>query len=117
MIQPARTATLLAAHFPALRPELFPGAAPASVYQQLACFAAFTHRAAVAEALPLLRQCFVVADELLRLADVSLRAALANVYLYGLHLDGSTRGNALVRQLMPAPLYQLYARQHAGMLP
>lgn len=115
MIQPAITAALLADSFPALRPELYPGAAPLSVYQQLDCFAAFTRRA-VAE-LPLLKQCFAVAEKLLSLGDAGLRSAIENVYLYGLHLDGSTRHNQLVRQLMPLPLYQAYARQHSCMLP
>jgi len=55
---------------------------------------------------------------MLRHADRHLAAAIENVYLHCLHLDGSTRGNQLLaRQLMPVALYQAYARPHTNMLP
>ena len=58
-----------------------------------------------------------MADKLLRHADRYLTAAMENVYLHYLQLDGSTRGNQLARQFMPGPLYQAYARPHANMFP
>ena len=67
--------------------------------------------------LNVLGHCFAVADSLLRLADRYLSAAIENVYLHCLHLDGSIYGNQLARQLMPVGLYQVYTRLHCNMLP
>ena len=58
-----------------------------------------------------------MADRLLRGADRYLATAIESVYPHCLHLDGSTYGNQLARQLMPVGLYQAYCRPHAAMLP
>ena len=58
-----------------------------------------------------------MAATLLRHANRYLTAAIENMYLRGLHLNGSTRGNQLARQLMPRTLYQAYAQPHANMFP
>ncbi|WP_310395725.1 hypothetical protein [Hymenobacter sp.] len=114
---PLETADLLTIEFPELSAALHAPKMTTSFYRQLDCFAAFTRRAAAAGRFDLLRHCFAVADNLLRHADRYLSAAIENVYLHCLHLDGSTRGNQLARQLMPAGLYQAYSRPHANMLP
>lgn len=114
---PLETADLLTVEFPELSTALHTPKTSVSLYRQLDCFAAFTRRAVAAERFDLLRHCFAVADNLLRHADRYLTAAIENVYLHCLHLDGSTRGNQLARQLMPVALYQAYSRPHANMLP
>ena len=128
---PLETADLLTAEFPELSTALLAPKMSISFYRQLDCFADFTRRAVAAERLDLLRHCFAVADNMLRHADRHLAAAtsrppprgrhlaaaIENVYLHCLHLDGSTRGNQLARQLMPVALYQAYARPHTNMLP
>ena len=114
---PLETANLLTAEFPELSTALLAPKMSISFYRQLDCFADFTRRAVAAERLDLLRHYFAVADNMLRHADRLLAAAIENVYLHCLHLDGSTRGNQLARQLMPVALYQAYARPHTNMLP
>ena len=114
---PLETADLLTAEFPELLTALLAPKMSIRFYRQLDCFADFTRRAVAAERLDLLRHCFAVADNMLRHADRHLAAAIENVYLHCLHLDGSTRGNQLARQLMPVALYQAYARPHTNMLP
>lgn len=114
---PHETADLLTVEFPELSVDLHALNTTSSFYRQLDCFAAFTRRAVAAGRLDLLRHCFAVADSLLRHADRYLSAAIENVYLHGLHLDGSTYGNQLARQLMPMGLYQAYSRPHTNMLP
>jgi hypothetical protein len=111
---PLETADLLTVEFPELSAELH---ATKSLYRQLDCFAAFTRRALREGRLDLLRHCFSVADSLLRRADHYLTAAIENVYLHCLHLDGSTAGNLLARQLMPVSLYRAYCHPHTNMLP
>ena len=107
MMAPLHPADLLAASFPAL----------ASVHKQLSCLAAFTRAAVTGEDLPLLRRYFTVADQLLQLNEASLTAAVENSYRYCLHLDGTTHGNQLARQLMPARLYEAFAHQQHVMPP
>ncbi len=114
---PLETADLLTAEFPELAPDLHAPHMLGSVYRQLDCFAAFTRRAFAAGRLEVLRHCFAVADNLLRRADHYLSNAINNVYLHGLHLDGSTADTQLARQLMPAHLYRAYCHPHATMLP
>ena len=114
---PFETADLLTAEFPELSHALHVPKMTTSIYRQLDCFAAFTRRAVDAGRIEVLQHCFAVADSLLRHADRYLTAAIENVYLHCLHLDGSTRGNQLARQLMPVALYQAYTRPHANMLP
>lgn len=116
-MDPTQTAQLLAENFPGLAAALHSPATRASVYKQLDCFAAFTRAAAAADERPLVGQCFAVADGLWQRGDAGLAAAVENVYLYGLHLDGNARNRQLVRQLMPAGLHGAYAHQHATMLP
>ena len=111
------TADLLTVEFPELSADLHAPHTTHSVYRQLDCFAAFTRRAVREGRLDLLRHCFAVADNLLRHADRYLSAAIETVYLHCLHLDGSTYGNQLARQLMPVGLYQAYSRPHTNMLP
>lgn len=111
------TADLLTIEFPELSADLHAPQNTNSVYRQLDYFAAFTRRAASEGRLEVLRHCFAVADSLLRRADHYLSAAIENVYLHCLHLDGSTYGNQLARQLMPVSLYQAYTRPHGNMLP
>jgi hypothetical protein len=114
---PHETADLLTLEFPELAAELHAPAMLHSVYRQLDCFAAFTRRALRADHLAVLRHCFAVADSLLRHADRYLARAIENVYLHGLHLDGSTADLHLAHQLMPAHLYEAYCHPHADMLP
>lgn len=114
---PLETADLLTAEFPELAPDLRAPHMLGSVYRQLDCFAAFTRRAFAAGRLEVLRHCFAVAGNLLRHADRYLTHAISNVYLHGLHLDGSTADTHLARQLMPAHLYQAYCHPHPTMLP
>ena len=114
---PHETADLLTIEFPELSADLHTPRTATSVYRQLDCFAAFTRRAAREGRLEVLRHCFAVADGLLRRADRYLSAAIETVYLHCLHLDGSTYGNQLARQLMPVGLYQAYTRPHGNMLP
>ena len=114
---PHETADLLTIEFPELSTDLHTPLTTNSVYRQLDCFAAFTRRAVSEGQLDVLRHCFAVADSLLRRADRYLSAAIENVYLHCLHLDGSTYGNQLARQLMPVGLYQAYTRSHCNMLP
>ena len=111
------TADLLTIEFPELSADLHAPRNTQSVYRQLDCFAAFTRRAVREGRLEVLRHCFAVADSLLRRADRYLSAAIETVYLHCLHLDGSTYGNQLARQLMPVGLYQAYTRPHGNMLP
>jgi hypothetical protein len=99
------TADLLTIEFPELSADLHAPHNTRSVYRQLDCFAAFTRRAFREGQLEVLRHCFAVADDLLRRADRYLSAAIERVYLHCLHLDGSTYGNNLARQLMPVSLY------------
>ncbi len=113
----AQTADLLAAHFPELADELRTPARQASVPKQLACFAAYTHAAAVAGELPHLKRCFTVANGLLQLGDASLANAFTTSYLHCLHLDDTAHHGQLVRQCMPSPLFSAYARLHRAMLP
>ncbi len=117
MMSPAQTAGLLTDNFPELDAELHAPTNLASVYRQLVCFAAYTRTAAVAGELARLQRCFDVADELLQRGDACLAAAVENVYLYSLHLDGCTRDSQLVRLFMPAGLYRAYVQQHCAMLP
>jgi hypothetical protein len=114
---PHETADLLTLEFPELSAELHTPNALHSVYRQLDCFAAFTRRALHADHLVLLRHCFAVADRLLHHADQYLVRAIENVYLHGLHLDGSTAHLHLAHQLMPQGLYQAYCHPHAQQLP
>ena len=114
---PLETADLLTAEFPELAAELHAPSMLRSVYRQLDCFAAFTRRALHADHLAVLRHCFAVADSLLRHADHYLARAIENVYLHGLHLDGSTADLHLAHQLMPAPLYAAYCHPHTNLLP
>ena len=114
---PLETAELLTAEFPELTHALHLPKMSTSIYRQLDCFAAFTRRAVDAGHLDVLRHCFAVADDLLRHADRYVVNAIENVYLHCLHLDGSTRGNQLARQLMPVALYQAYVRPHTNMFP
>lgn len=114
---PLETADLLTVEFPELATELNASRMAGSFYRQLNCFAAFTRRAASAGQVEVLRHCFAVADSLLRGADRYLSAAIESVYLHCLHLDGSTQGNQLARQLMPVGLYRAYSRPRANMLP
>ena len=114
---PHETADLLTIEFPELAADLHAPHMLHSVYRQLDCFAAFTRRALREERLALLRRCFTVADNLLRHADRYLTAAIENVYLHGLHLDGSTADLHLAHQLMPQSLYQAFCHPHANMLP
>ncbi len=114
---PLETADLLTAEFPELAADLHAPNMLGSVYRQLDCFAAFTRRAFAAGRLEVLRHCFAVADNLLRHADHYLSNAINNVYLHGLHLDGSATNAHLVSQLMPASLYQAYCRPHTTKLP
>ena len=114
---PLETADLLTVEFPELFEALLAPQTCTSLYRQLDCFAEFTRQAVAGGELNLLRHCFAVADGLLRRADRYLAAAIETVYLHCLHLDGSTYGNQLARQLMPVGLYQAYARPHANMLP
>jgi hypothetical protein len=114
---PLEMANLLTVEFPELSTALHAPKMTSSFYRQLDCFAAFTRRAVDAGHLEMLRHCFAVADSLLRHADLYLTTAIENVYLDGLHLDGSTCGNQLARQLMPVGLYQAYCRPHTCMLP
>ncbi|MGI4867404.1 MAG: DUF7674 family protein [Janthinobacterium lividum] len=111
------TADLLTLEFPELLAELHAPSALHSVYRQLDCFAAFTRRALRDDHLAVLRHCFAVADALLRHADRYLTAAIENVYLHGLHLDGSTANLHLARQLMPVGLYQAYCHPHTNSVP
>ncbi|AWM33641.1 DUF7674 family protein [Hymenobacter nivis] len=117
MLDPTRTADLLAAHFPGLAPALHAPATYPSVHRQLACFAAYTRAAATADALLRLQRCFAVADRLRNDGDTALAAAIESGYLHCLHLDGTARGNQLARQLMPSRLYSAYAHQHYAPLP
>ena len=103
---PLETTDLLTAEFPELSSALLAPKMSISFYRQLDCFTDFTRRAVATERLDLLRH-----------ADRHLAAAIENVYLHCLHLDGSTRGNQLARQLMPVALYQAYDRPHTNMLP
>ena len=114
---PHETADLLILEFPELSAALHTPHTATSVYRQLDCFATFTRRAVREGRLEVLRHCFAVADGLLRRADRYLSSAIENVYLHCLHLDGSTYGNQLARQLMPVCLYQAYTRPHGNMLP
>ncbi|MDJ0366999.1 hypothetical protein QMK33_17760 [Hymenobacter sp. H14-R3] len=111
------TADLLTAEFPELSADLHAPNMLGSVYRQLDCFAAFTRRAFATGRLEVLRHCFAVADSLLRRADRYLTNAINNVYLHGLHLDGSTADTHLARQLMPVHLYAAYCYPHTNMLP
>ena len=111
------TADLLTLEFPELSAELHAPHMLHSVYRQLDCFAAFTRRALRADHLAVLRHCFAVADSLLRHADHYLARAIENVYLHGLHLDGSTSHLHLAHQLMPQGLYRAYCHPHAALLP
>jgi hypothetical protein len=111
------TADLLTLEFPELSAELHTPNALNSVYRQLDCFAAFTRRALRDDRLAVLRHCFAVADSLLRHADRYLTIAIENVYLHGLHLDGSTAHLHLAHQLMPQGLYQAYCHPHTQQLP
>lgn len=114
---PLETADLLTVEFPELSAALHAPKTCSSLYRQLDCFADFTRRAVANGELDLLRHCFAVTDSLLRRADRYLSAAIETVYLHCLHLDGSTHGNQLARQLMPVGLYQVYSRPHTNMLP
>jgi hypothetical protein len=111
------TADLLTLEFPELSAELHTPNTLHSVYRQLDCFAAFTRRALHNDHLAVLRHCFAVAADLLRHADRYLTAAIENVYLHGLHLDGSTAHLHLAHQLMPQALYEAYCHPHTNMLP
>lgn len=111
------TADLLTAEFPELALNLHAPNMLGSVYRQLDCFAAFTRQALSDGRLEVLRRCFAVADSLLRYADRYLSNAINNVYLHGLHLDGSTADTQLARQLMPTSLYRAYCHPHTNMLP
>lgn len=111
------TADLLTLEFPELSAELHTSNTLHSVYRQLDCFAAFTRRALRDDRLAVLRHCFAVAADLLRRADRYLTAAIENVYLHGLHLDGSTADLHLAHQLMPQALYQAYCHPHPNALP
>jgi hypothetical protein len=111
------TADLLTLEFPELSAELHTPNTLHSVYRQLDCFAVFTRRALREDQLAVLRHCFAVADNLLRHADRYLTAAIENVYLQGLHLDGSTADLHLAYQLMPQALYRAYCHPHTNMLP
>jgi hypothetical protein len=111
------TADLLTLEFPELSAELHAPSTLHSVYRQLDCLAAFTRRALRADHLAVLRHCFAVADSLLRHADQYLARAIENVYLHGLHLDGSTAHLHLAQQLMPQGLYRAYCHPRANMLP
>ncbi|UOQ78558.1 hypothetical protein MUN84_08410 [Hymenobacter sp. 5516J-16] len=117
MISSAETAIVLLENFPELSPALQVPAVRQSMYRQLDCFALFTRSAAEKGRLALLKHCFEVADRLVRQGDAYLTRAMENVYLHCLHLDGSTYGNQLARQLMPTRLYQLYQYPHTNMLP
>lgn len=117
MISSAETAHVLLESFPELSPELEVPAVRQSMYRQLDCFALFTRTAAENGRLALLKRCFEVADRLVLQGDAYLARAVENVYLHCLHLDGSTYGNQLARQLMPAHLYQVYQHPHTNMLP
>ena len=117
MTSSTETATLLLESFPELGAELQVPATRQSLYRQLSCFATFTREAAEGGHLALLKRCFEVADCLLRQGDAYLARAIENVYLHCQHLDGSTYGNQLARQLMPARLYQTYHYPHTTMLP
>jgi hypothetical protein len=114
---PHETADLLTLEFPELSAELHAPNMLHSVYRQLDCFAAFTRRALRDDHLAVLRHCFAVADSLLRHADRYLAHAIENVYLHGLHLDGSTADLHLAHQLMPQQLYQAYCHPHTAQLP
>jgi hypothetical protein len=105
---PHETADLLTLEFPELATDLHTAPVAGSVYRQLDCFAALTRRALRHDHLEVLRHCFAVADYLLRHADQYLARAIENVYLHGLHLDGSTAHLHLAHQLMPQGLYQAY---------
>jgi hypothetical protein len=111
------TADLLTLEFPELGVELHAPTMLHSVYRQLDCFATFTRRALRADHLAVLRHCFAVADSLLRHADQYLTRAIENVYLHGLHLDGSTAHLHLAHQLMPQGLYRAYCHPHTTLLP
>ena len=111
------TADLLTLEFPELAAELHAPNMLHSVYRQLDCFAAFTRRALREDHLAVLRHCFAVADNLLRHADRDLAHAIENVYLHGLHLNGSTAHLHLAQQLMPHHLYQAYCHPHTATLP
>lgn len=114
---PHETAGLLTLEFPELSAELHAPHLLHSVYRQLDCFASFTRRALHAGHLAVLRHCFAVADNLLRHADRYLARAIENVYLHGLHLDGSTAHLHLAHQLMPQSLYQAYCHPQRNTLP
>jgi hypothetical protein len=111
------TADLLTHEFPELAAELHAPNMLHSVYCQLDCFVAFTRQALRADHLAVLRHCFAVADSLLRHADQYLTRAIENVYLHGLHLDGSTTHLHLAQQLMPQGLYQAYCHPYTNLLP
>jgi hypothetical protein len=117
LMTPHETADLLTLEFPELAADLHAPNMLHSVYRQLDFFAAFTRRALRDDRLAVLRHCFAVADSLLRRADRYLTAAIENVYLQGLHLDGSTADLHLAHQLMPPSLYQAYCHPHTTMLP
>ena len=116
-MDPAQTADLLAAHFPELADELRTPTRQANVHKQLACFAAYTHAAAMAHELPCLQRCFAVANGLLQVGDAGLAAAVMTGYLHCLHLDGTAHNNQLVRQFMPSGLYSAYTHLQHAMLP
>lgn len=103
-MSPLETAALLTSEFPELTQAPHAPKMSGSLYRQLDRLADFTRRAADAGRLDVLQHCFAVADRLLHHADHCLQAAIETGYLRCLHLDGSTRGYQLARQLMPAPL-------------
>jgi hypothetical protein len=108
MVASHQLASLLVQHFPALEAELQPTCANAPVAQQLLYFAAYTRQVAFRGRLHELRDCLMLAGQLLQLPDRALAAAVEHIYLPALHLPDLPQDLQLLHQFMPAPLYQAY---------
>ncbi|GGF22754.1 hypothetical protein GCM10011383_38030 [Hymenobacter cavernae] len=116
MLTPNETIQLLISNFPDLALKLQPVPRCGGFYRPLGQFALYTHQAILANQLTRLRQCFAVAEELLRRGNAYLAAAMETIYLPDLHLDDTPEGVALARQLMPTRLFQAYEHQRADIL-
>ena len=81
--------------------------------QQLLYFAAYTRQVALRGRLHELRDCLLLAGQLLHLNDAALSAAVQHIYLPALRLSELPQDAQLVRQFMPVPLYQAYCHRVA----
>ena len=106
MFAPHQLATLLVQHFPALESDLHPTCSQATLPQQLLCFAAYTRQVAMRGRLHELRDCLLLAGQLLQRNDSALTWAVVHIYLPALCLSELPQDTQLVRQFMPAALYQ-----------